>query len=659
MSSSPPLLEEGTLTVDLRYAHEWLEAMPDGVLVVDRQERIVLANSRAAMLFSYAPADLPGTPLAMLLPEPVRARHSKWVAGYLAAPKARPMGAERDLRAQRRDGSQFPVDISLSPLETAGGLLVIAAVRNISDRIAMESSLRRSEEKYRLLVDNASEVLYQVGLEADPLRGRVELVSRQSEAITGRTEAEFLADPGLWLELVHPEDRDTLLQSTRTILTSRQPGTRTYRIRHCGTGDYRWVEDRVIPRLDSNGTVVGYQGVARDITERRRTEQDRARLEAQLQKAQRVEAVGRLAGGIAHDFNNMLTVILGNTQSALLGLRPDDPVREELVEINEAARRSADLTGQLLAFSRQQAIAPRVLNLSARLKGMERLLPRLIEEGITLTFTLLEGVWPVHVDPSQVDQIVTNLVVNAKDAVGEQGAITIETSNVTLDEAYCSGHLGFVPGEYALLTVSDTGCGMDPATLEHVFEPFFTTKPEGKGTGLGLPTVYGIVKQNHGFISIYSEPGQGTTVRIYLPRHQGEEARPEEPHPALSPGRGQETVLLVEDNLAVQRLARKLLERLGYEVLAASTPDQGLALMDEHGPRVRLLITDLVMPQMNGVELADRVAARWPNVKTLFMSGYAGPVASVRDVVPRGSAFLQKPFNLETLARQVREALQR
>jgi CheY-like chemotaxis protein len=370
-----------------------------------------------------------------------------------------------------------------------------------------------------------------------------------------------------------------------------------------------------------------------------------------------MEAVGRLAGGVAHDFNNMLNVILGHAELALRRSSAVDPIRKNLDEIGSAARRSADLTRQLLAFSRRQTIAPQVLDLNAQMKGMESLLRRIIGEDIDLVFRLGEGLWPVSLDPSQVDQVVANLAVNARDAMPKGGHLTVETSNATLDEAYCQTQPDARPGDFLLLAVSDTGCGMDAQTLERAFEPFFTTKPEGKGTGLGLATVYGIARQNGGSVRIYSEVGRGTTVRLYLPRLVGTEAPSPAAPAAAAPERGSETILLVEDEGQLRELAQEILEELGYHVIAAASPGEAISVCEKHEGRIDLLMTDVVMPVMNGRELAQRIRALKPEAKVLFTSGYTADAIAHHGVLEPGVVFLEKPFSIGTVAHKVRAAL--
>ncbi|HDS16772.1 MAG TPA: response regulator [Proteobacteria bacterium] len=371
-----------------------------------------------------------------------------------------------------------------------------------------------------------------------------------------------------------------------------------------------------------------------------------------------MESVGRLAGGVAHNFNNMLSVIIGYTEMALEGLDPSTPLYADLEEVLDAANRSAAMTRQLLAFARKQKINPKVLDLNMTVESLLKMLRRLLGENLDLFWRPGVGLWPVYMDPSQVDQILANLCVNARDAITDVGKVTIETDNVSIDEAYCAAHAGFIiPGAFVLLAVSDDGCGMPPEIIDNIFDPFFTTKKAGDGTGLGLATVYGIVKQNKGFINVYSEPGKGSTIRIYLPRHQGEDEPGAEPEVTTVPVGQGETVLLVEDEVSILKLVKAILERLNYRVLAAETTDQALNLAERHAGEISLLITDVVMPVMNGRDLAEQLRRQYPAMKAMFMSGYSANVIVHRSLLDQGVIFIQKPFSNRNLAIKVREAL--
>jgi PAS domain S-box-containing protein len=416
-------------------------------------------------------------------------------------------------------------------------------------------------------------------------------------------------------------------------------------------------EATVTPVFNSEGKIINYVSIARDISDRLRLENEKDRLQEQFLQAQKMESVGRLAGGVAHDFNNMLSVISGHAQLALDRIDSANPLYSSIQEIYSASLRSAELTRQLLAFARKQTIDPKVLNLNSTVAGLLSMLQRIIGEDIDLAWVPGHNLWHVKVDPAQIDQILANLAVNARDAIDQHGRITIETENVTIEESYCNAHLECVAGDYVRIALSDSGCGMDKDVLSHIFEPFFTTKEVGKGTGLGLATVYGIVKQNRGFINIYSEPGKGSTFKIYIPRYSGSETM-EKPESLTEPIKGgAETILLVEDEVAVLKLAKIMLERQGYTVITATTPKEAIRLAKDHEGEIQLLLVDVVMPEMTGRALSEQLMSLRPGLKRLFMSGYTANVIAHQGVLEEGMFFLQKPFSVRALASKVREAL--
>ncbi|MFH2046764.1 MAG: PAS domain S-box protein [Pseudomonadota bacterium] len=412
----------------------------------------------------------------------------------------------------------------------------------------------------------------------------------------------------------------------------------------------RILHTKKIPILDKTENPQYLLVIAEDIT-------DHKKLEAQLHQAQKMEAVGRLAGGVAHDFNNMIGVIIGHTDLCMEGLDPSHPLYVNLLEIQTAAERSANLTRQLLAFARKQTIIPKVLDLNETVEGMLKMLRRLIGEDIDLAWLPDTGIWSVKMDPSQIDQILANLCVNARDAICEVGKITIETENVTIDEIYSDTLTEFIPGEYVRLTVSDNGIGMDKETLNSLFEPFFTTKDKDKGTGLGLATVYGIVKQNNGFINVYSEPDHGSVFKIYLPRHTADTVQVKKEKGTVSALQGDETILLVEDEFALLNMAMQMLEKLGYKVLTAPTPHEAISTVENTAVKVDLLITDVVLPGMNGRELVTKIVSLCPDIKYLYMSGYTSNIITHHGKLDEGVNFIQKPFSLYALASKVREVI--
>lgn len=555
-----------------------------------------------------------------------------------------------DFRIIHRSGRIVWIDHHCTLISRPDGNLLGRRVsnRDITERKMMEKALQVREEQFRSLIESAP---YAVFVQTD-----YDFVYMNSEAVKlfgAESDKDLLGEPVL--DRIHPDFREHVLKHIRLIIEEKRlvPGIEMVYLRLDGSQ---------IP-VQVSAVPIAYDGkdgalfFSQDISLRNLAEKEKEKLQEQLSHAQKMESVGRLAGGVAHDFNNMLGVIMGHAEMAMSLVEPSQPIYEDLLEIQNAARRSADLTRQLLAFARKQTISPQILDLNDTISGMLKMLRRLIGEDIDLVWKPGANLWSVMMDPSQIDQILANLAVNARDAIKGVGNLTIETQNIVFDEPYCSAHSGFVPGEYVLLAVSDNGCGMDKGVLENLFEPFFTTKEVGKGTGLGLATVYGIIKQNNGFINVYSEPGEGTSFKLYLPRipETGNENRltPSESEPSG----GSETILLVEDEKAILKLGKMILERYGYTVLAAAGPTEALSLAQQHEGPIHLLITDVVMPVINGKELKDRIAGMRPEIKVLFMSGYTADVIAHHGVVEKNVQYLQKPFSVKTLASKVREVL--
>ncbi|HWP34099.1 MAG TPA: PAS domain-containing protein, partial [Thermodesulfobacteriota bacterium] len=515
---------------------------------------------------------------------------------------------------------------------------------DITEQRRAEAALREREEHLRLVVRATDDAVWVWDLRTDEVTWNEAL-----ERLFGYPPAEVLPRVEWWYERIHPDDRERVLSGIHDLL---EQGGDSWAAEHRfrrADGGYATVIDRGYVVRDQDGRPLRMIGAMVDITRR-------VQLEEQLRQSQKMEAIGRLAGGIAHDFNNILTAITGYSELLLGRLEEGDPLRRHALEIHRAAERAASLTRQLLAFSRRQVLRPTVVDLNAVVSNMDGMLRRLIGEDIELRTLPAADLGWVRADTGQLEQAILNLAVNARDAMPQGGKLTIETANVELDEAYAQRHAPVVPGRYVLLAVSDTGCGMDPETRARIFEPFFTTKERGKGTGLGLATVYGIVKQSGGYIWVYSEPGHGSTFKIYLPRVEAAPA-PLPPPPARPPAPGRETVLLVEDEDAVRTLARQVLEQHGYRVLEAAGAADALALVEWHRGSIDLLLTDVVMPGMSGRELAERFAAARGAVKVLYMSGYTDSAIVHHGILDPGTAFLQKPFSPAALAGKVRDVL--
>lgn len=532
-------------------------------------------------------------------------------------------------------------DIRDSAVQWFDGRLVrLEIASDITDRKEMEDALQESERDLK-----RAQSMARIGSWRIDLNSGMVVASEEAYRIYGLNYPGSLSVKDVQ-EAPLPEYRAALDSSLEQLIHQGKPYDVEFRI--CRVSDKETRNIHSVAEFDAGKNIV--VGTIHDITER-------VKLESQLRQSHKMESVGRLAGGVAHDFNNMLGVILGHAELAMDDTDPDDVRHSHLTQILQAAQRSADITRQLLAFARKQTISPKILDFNEAIAGLLNMLRRLIGENIDLSWQSASDAWPVKMDPAQIDQILANLCVNARDAIKGVGKITIETGTMSFDEDYCDDHPGFLPGDYVMLAVSDNGRGMDKETLDKLFEPFFTTKEMGKGTGLGLSMVYGIVKQNNGFINVYSEPGKGTTFRIYLPRHRGTISDRLPKKVRHIPKAQGETILIVEDESAILELGQTMLERLGYKVLTAGTPGEAMELAGAHPHTVGLLITDVVMPEMNGRDLAAGIVAHFPQIKVLFMSGYTANVIAHHGVLDEGVSFLQKPFSVHEFAVKVRQVL--
>ena len=547
------------------------------------------------------------------------------------------------LSLRRPGGSRLPVEMTVTRLVDGGTL---CACRDLSQKEQSDRARAEAEAKYQMLVEQMNAITYMAEIGID---GQWYYVSPQVEQILGYTQSEWLSMSRNWSQLIHPEDVPTVVAAEEASAKG-EPFQAEFRIRR-KDGREVWLNDTGVVVQGSEAHPV-MEGIMVDITERKL-------LETQLQQSRKMEAVGRLAGGIAHDFNNLLTIITGYTDLALS--RPGVPLelRTDIERVENAAGRAAALVRQLLAFSRKQVLQPKTLDLNAIVVNLDSLLRRLIDDNIAMVTRVQDDLGKVKADPAQIEQVIMNLVVNARDAMPNGGRLVLETTNLDLDRAYANEHLSVKPGRYVMLAVSDTGIGMDEQTLGHIFEPFYTTKESGRGTGLGLSTVYGIVKQSGGYIWVYSEPGKGSTFKVYLPRvaEQVEESTP--PLAQLEDKRGTETILLVEDEQAVRDLIVTLLSQRGYEVIVARHPAHAEQIAAKFPHEIHLLLTDVVMPGTSGRELAARIGARRPGIRVLYMSGYTENVITSGGMLEKGLAFLQKPFSPAFLSQKVREVLSR
>ncbi len=572
----------------------------------------------------------------------------------LVAPKSIPFLQERIRRQQRGEklepiyeftaidkfGNEIDCEVSVSYINYKGGVATQGILRDISERKRAERQLSR----LAAVVEQSSESVVITDVE-----GNIEYVNPAFEKTTGYTLEEVLGQNPRVLKSGHHDDQ--FYKELWETITSGLIWKGSF-INRKKDGTLYYEDATIFPIKDKNGHIINFAAVKRDVTPERM-------LEEQVRQAQKMEAIGKLAGGVAHDFNNLLTVINGYCELLQSKIAPEQPFYREIELIRRAGERASALTSQLLAFSRRQVIQPEVLNLNRVVAATEKMLRRLIGEDIDLVTVLEPDLKNVKIDPVQVDQVIMNLAVNARDAMPQGGKLTIETANVHLDEEYARAHLGAKPGDYVMLAISDTGIGMDHNIQKHIFEPFFTTKGKGKGTGLGLSTVYGIVKQNNGFIWVYSEPGKGTTFKIYFPQVRGESAQGDSSLDEIRDIQGHETVLLVEDDDGVRELAQLTLEENGYRVVVASNGSEALRLLDNFKETVHLLLTDVIMPEMSGRQLAEQVVQKRPEIKVLYMSGYTDNAIVHHGVLEEGTEFIQKPFSAQDLLRKVREVLQK
>ncbi len=634
-----------------------LEAVPDAIVAVNHEGVILQINSQTESLFGYAREELIGQRIETLVPDRQREQHRHHFAHFADKPKTRRMGAGLDLKGRRRDGSEFPVEISLSPVATENGMLVLSAIRDVSDRKRIEEDLVRvneelSRRKDRQLWEYQNRLALVVDSSQDAIIGKnldgvITNWNKGAERIYGYKAEEAIGRP---IRLLAPADRhDEVAKILQDIREGRQV-EHFETVRVTKDGRHLQVSISVSPIRDAGGEIVGASTIARDITAQKKAED-------QIRQGQKMEAVGRLAGGVAHDFNNILGIITSCSEL----LRPhlgNDPLPAELSGyIRDACKRGASLTRQLLAFSRKQPVQSRVLELNERLQDVSKLLRPLMGEDVSVVFLPRSEAAFVEADPGQLDQIVLNLAVNSRDAMQRGGKFVIETDTADFDEAFVRQHPPMSPGRYVMLAVSDNGSGMDEATRCRIFEPFFTTKEVGKGTGLGLSTVYGIVKQSGGHIWVYSELGRGTTFKIFLPcaDEKAGMARAAEEEVTFPRGEGT-TILLVEDDPIMRRLTRQMLEEQGYSVIEAEDGRSALERTAAYHGSIGLVLTDVVMPGVSGPELVLRLMDSHPETRFLYMSGYTGELV-VDHGLSEGIALLEKPFTRAALLTTIQSQL--
>ena len=612
----------------------------------DLQGRFLSVNPAVADLLGYDRSTILNMDVRDILVPDVRDQFSSYLESILKEGVAQGL-----MSVQTATGEKRILEYN-NTLRTEGvaSPIIRAVIHDVTKRERAEKALRDSEEKYRILVETSPDAITLFDLNL-----KITMANRPALTLFAHEKQEDVIGKSIF-DYLASDQQDRAKGDIEKVLETGSIGPAEYTLlRKDGTPFPAELKASLV--LDRQKRAVAILCVSRDVTERKRMEQEKTVLQEQLRQSQKMEAIGQLAGGVAHDFNNLLTVIGGNCQLSLLDLKEEDPLRESFEEIRKATDRAAGLTRQLLAFSRRQVMEVRVLDLNTVLRNLEKMLHRIIGEDIQLVTLLAENLGSVKSDPGQIEQVIMNLAVNARDAMPQGGKLTFETSNTELDAAYVRVHRSMVPGRYVMLTVTDTGVGMPPEIKERIFDPFFTTKERGKGTGLGLSTVYGIVKQSGGYIWVYSEPGKGTAFKIYFPRVDEPPEELREKKVIGEMPRGNKTILVVEDEETVRMLAVQILERQGYEVLEAEGGEEALLLCQQETKPIHLVLTDVVMPGMSGRQLVEQLRQVCNDLKVIYMSGYTDETIVHHGALEKGINYVQKPFTLEGLASKVQEVL--
>jgi two-component system cell cycle sensor histidine kinase/response regulator CckA len=625
----------------------------DAIVATDHTGRVVEFNPAAERCFGYSREEALGQLLAdLVVPERFHEPFHARFAAQLAGAEAPDTDESMTLIARRKDGSEFPIERTTTRLDARTPPIIMGFIRDRSQQVKAEAALKEAQARFTRLSESGL-----VGILISEDTGEVLDANDAFLSMVGYSRDDLTRGLVSWAKMTPPEWTSASVAAVEQL--------RTHGVAGPWEKEYLRKDGSRVPVLVGVATLGGGKNISLsiDLGAQKQAEAGRIRAEEalrqsedQLRQAQKMEAVGRLAGGVAHDFNNVLSVILSYGEMIHGDLRGDDPMRGDIEEIMKAAQRAAALTRQLLLFSRQQVVEPKVLDLNENLGGMEKMLRRILGEDVDVAFRPAPKLGRIRADPSNVEQVIMNLVVNARDAMPTGGKLTIETANVDLDDDYASRHVGATAGRHVMLAITDTGIGMDRATQARIFEPFFTTKEPGKGTGLGLSTVFGIAQQSGGNVWVYSEPGKGTTFKVYFPRVEAEVYVPGDRVPPTTL-RGHETILLVEDEGQVRVVAQGILKRNGYSVIVAQNAGEALILCEGYAGIIHMLLTDVVMPQMSGAELAKRISKTRPEMKVLCMSGYTDDSIVRHGVLESGVAFLQKPFTPESLTRKVREVL--
>jgi PAS domain S-box-containing protein len=632
------------------------ELQSDAIVMIDRDSgQILETNASALRLYGYERKEFSVKKFFDLSDEPDKSR-----AAVENGQQHIPLRRHR-----KKDGTVFVVEILNSYFVWQDRRILIAAIRDITERIRAEEALRDSEERYRTIAVELDKEKNRLRALIDSIPDLIFFKDHESvylgcnkafEAFAGCPEKELIGRTDL--DLFPREVGEFFREMDRQMMTQHKVRRNEEWVDY-PDGRRLYLETLKTPFYDQDGRVLGLIGISRDITERNRAEEERKKLEAQLLQSQKMEAVGQLAGGIAHDFNNILTAITGYTEIISLRLEKESQLRHYLGQVLTSADRAADLVKGLLAFSRKQVQNPKPMDLCEVVRGLNTMLVRIIREDIDVRTTVPDGPLAVTADKGQVEQMLMNFVTNAKDSMPHGGLLSIDVSPVIMDQEFVKAHGFGTPGSYACITVADTGCGMDDETKEKIFEPFYTTKEVGKGTGLGLFIIYGIVKQYNGFINLYSEPGNGTTFRVYLPLTEGEYVDAPDAGAARPPLGGAETILLVEDDATVRELHRIMLEDVGYSVIEAIDGQDGLTKFGEHRSNIDLLATDVIMPKMDGKRLHQEIVQARPGMKVLFMSGYTKDIMINKGILDDQANFISKPMTSCELLLKVRNILDR